>query len=74
MRRELGCVLTIALIAATVAACGKKNNGAGAAGADTMAAAQPTASPAATTTPAAAPTGPVTVPPNLPSGVTAAMI
>ena len=29
MRRELGCVLTIALIAATVAACGKKNNGAG---------------------------------------------
>lgn len=75
MRRELGCVLTIALIAATVAACGKKNNGAGAAGADTMAAGQPTASPAATTTPAAAPAaGPVTVPPNLPSGVTAAMI
>ena len=74
MRRELGCVLTIALIAATAAACAKKNNAAGAAGADTMAAAQPAASPAATTTPAAAPTGPVTVPPNLPSGVTAAMI
>ena len=74
MRRELGCVLTIALIAATAAACAKKNNAAGAAGADTMATAQPAASPAATTTPAAAPTGPVTVPPNLPSGVTAAMI
>ena len=74
MRRELGCVLAIAFVAAAAACGGQKNNASGAAGTETTSAAQP-AAPAATTTPAAAaPAGPVTVPPNLPSGVTAAMI
>ncbi len=80
MRRELGSVLAIAFVAAlAVTACGQKNNQA-ATGADTTAsAAQPapgTASPAAAATPAAGGAAPttVTIPPNLPSGVTAAMI
>ncbi len=80
MRRELGSVLAIAFVAAiAVTACGQKNNQA-ATGADTTAsAAQPapaTASPAATATPATGGAAPanVTIPPNLPSGVTAAMI
>ncbi len=79
MRRELGSVLAIAFVAFAVTACGQKNNQA-ATGADTTAsAAQPapgTASPAATATPAAGGAAPttVTIPPNLPSGVTAAMI
>ena len=82
MRRELGCVLAIAFVAAvTMTACGQKNNQAANAGADTTAAAaaQPapaSTSPAATTAPAAGGAAPTTVviPPNLPSGVTAAMI
>ncbi len=74
MRRVLGCVLAIALVGAVAACGGKKNNAAGAAAGTETTAAQATASPAATTSPAAAPAGPVTVPPNLPQGVTAAMI
>ena len=83
MRRELGSVLAIAFVAAIAAtACGQKNNQA-AAGADTTAAAQPAApdsasaamaSPATTTPPAGGATAAVTIPPNLPAGVTAAMI
>lgn len=74
MRRELACVLAIAFVAAAAACGGQKNNGTGASGGQNAA---PETTPAATTTPAAAaaaPAGPVTVPPNLPSGVTAAMI
>ncbi len=81
MRRELGSVLAIAFVAAiAMTACGQKNNQAANAGADTTAsaAAQPAApatTPAATTTPAAGGAAPaVTIPPNLPAGVTAAMI
>ncbi len=80
MRRELGSVLAIAFVAAiAVTACGPKNNQA-ATGADTTAsaaqAAPGTTSPAATATPAGggAAAATVTIPPNLPSGVTAAMI
>ncbi|HEX9109431.1 MAG TPA: c-type cytochrome [Longimicrobiales bacterium] len=73
MRRVLGCVLAIAFVATAAACGGQKNNASGAAGTETTSAAQP-AAPAATSTPAAAPAGPVTVPPNLPAGVTAAMI
>lgn len=78
MRRELGSVLAIAFVAAiATTACGQKNNQA-ATGADTTAAAQ-MASPASTTpaestTPAAGGAAAVTIPPNLPTGVTAAMI
>ena len=81
MRREMGSVLAIACVAAlATTACGQKNQAAGA-GADTTAAAQnaapESATPAATTTPAAGAaqaSATVTIPPNLPSGVTAAMI
>lgn len=76
MRRETGSVLAVVFVAALVAgACGQKDNGQ-ANVADTTAA----AAPAATTSPAAAPAGaqaaagPVTVPPNLPAGVTGDMI
>ncbi len=79
MRREWG-MLTIALVAAAMVACGQKNQqNAGTQSAPAAESTPATASPAATTTtPAAggaqAPAGPVTVPPNLPAGVTAAMI
>jgi mono/diheme cytochrome c family protein len=73
MRRELGSVLAIVFVAAVAtAACGQKDKGSANAVADTT---------AAVTTPAAAPApgaqaaaAPVTVPPNLPGGVTGDMI
>lgn len=79
MRRQLGSVLAIAFVAlVATAACGQKNNAAGT-GADTTASAAqpaPSTSAAATTTPAAGGAAPaaVTIPPNLPQGVTAQMI
>ncbi len=78
MRREWGSALTIAFVAVAVVGCGQKNQQANA-GTETTPAAQnapATASPA-TATPAAgaqAASGPVTVPPNLPAGVTGDMI
>lgn len=74
MRRELGGMLAIAFVASVVTAgCGQKNQGSENAVSDTTAAAQN--APAATATPAAgAPMAAVTVPPNLPAGVTGDMI
>jgi mono/diheme cytochrome c family protein len=75
MRREWGSVLTIAFIAAAVVGCGQKNQQQNA-GTETTPAMQnaPAEAPPATASPAAPAAGNVTVPPNLPQGVTAAMI
>ena len=80
MRREWGSVLTIAFIAAAVVGCGQKNQqqNAGTEATPAMQNAPAEATPA-TATPAAPAAGAqaagnVTVPPNLPQGVTAAMI
>jgi mono/diheme cytochrome c family protein len=78
MRRELGSVLAIAFVAAVAtAACGQKNQAANAGTETTGAENAPAAStPAAATTTAAGAVaeGQVTIPPNLPQGVTAEMI